>query len=96
MPRFVTSFCNVRDTPFCQMKLCPSLSIPLLLSGESEAALKGVFAAARALAPSVIFIDEVWSPSFWSHISKLVYTHFPDGHFPYPRYPLIPLIPLSP
>ena len=28
-------------------------------TGESEAGLKGVFAAARALAPSVIFIDEV-------------------------------------
>eukprot|EP00798_Chlamydomonas_sp_ICE-L_P012935 gene12935-5971_t len=27
--------------------------------GESEAALKGIFAAARALSPSVIFIDEI-------------------------------------
>ena len=30
-----------------------------MLAGESEAGLRGVFAAARALAPSVIFIDEV-------------------------------------
>lgn len=27
--------------------------------GESEASLRGIFAAARALSPSVVFIDEV-------------------------------------
>lgn len=41
------------------MVIDTALAPPAPPAGESEAGLRGVFAAARALAPAVVFIDEI-------------------------------------
>ena len=52
-------YCLLVLLPLLLLMLLPLLLLPHAAAGESESSLKGIFAAATALAPSVVIIDEV-------------------------------------